>query len=167
MYIIRLVVLTVAQTPWSRSTLCSRCKSKEPTLKCTCEVDDVPQHVPRGDIQGTLRLEGVETSVHLVPLAQSLWRPSPVAPNLAFGYLPSARPFNDLIFMLPFWNRCLMECPTHSPAITRYRILLRATFSHVRLRAVTMKLWEPKRKCPKAVPSHPPKSCSVVTDPRV
>jgi hypothetical protein len=28
---------------------------------------------------------------------------------------------------------------------------LRAT-SHMRLRAVTMKLWEPKRKCPKAVP---------------
>ena len=30
----------------------------------------------------------------------------------------------------------------------------------------SMKLWEPKRKCPKAVPRHIPKSCSVVTGPK-
>ena len=34
-------------------------------------------------------------------------------------------------------------------------------------RAVTMELWEPKRKWLKAVPNTPPKSCSVVTDPQV
>ena len=33
--------------------------------------------------------------------------------------------------------------------------------------AVTVKLWEPKRKVSKGRPNTPPKSCSVVTDPQV
>ena len=39
-------------------------------------------------------------------------------------------------------------------------------FTH-KPRVVTMKILEPKRKCPKAVPTHLQMSCSVVTDPQV
>ena len=39
-------------------------------------------------------------------------------------------------------------------------------FTH-KPKAMTMKLWEPKRKVPKGCPTPPPKSCSVVTYPQV
>ena len=59
------------------------------------------------------------------------------------------RPFNTFFRALTS-SQSLTATSTHEP------------------RAVTMRLWEPKRKCPNAVrPKPPPKTCSMVTDPRV
>jgi hypothetical protein len=75
--------------------------------------------------------------------------------------------------LLPWDRLCLMSIqrPSLSPSLPHgcsdcwwFVAICKGPFTR-EPRAVTMKLWAPKRKCPKAlVPTHLPNSCSVVMD---
>jgi hypothetical protein len=104
------------------------------------------------------------------------WVPDPSAPHILLCSVPICCPFLCERFhwesVLELENLKLHERQVRKHSRIRWFqtcLCLSEAKGHLIHvpRAVPMKLWEPKRKCPKAVLRHFPKSCSVVTAPSV
>ena len=140
-------------------------------------------HVQEGnywepDIWGTLLYITVVIIIIII-ISPTLWPiwvslDEPGIPNQLAGLSSRRKQLGLVAVLLPgfycsvrgdFWAK--IRSASHGSQVPKSQVPLMLGPLHTRPRAVTMKLWEPKRKVFKGRPNTPPNSCSVVTDPQV